>query len=45
MDMRYIDQYVRKGLLLDLSKFVPQPIDLHDFNQVLLKGKEVRQKE
>jgi len=40
MDMRYIDQYVRKGLLLDLSKFIPQPIDLHGFNQVLLKGSE-----
>jgi multiple sugar transport system substrate-binding protein len=40
MDMRYIDQYVRKGLLLDLAKFIPQPIDLHDFNQVLLKGSE-----
>jgi multiple sugar transport system substrate-binding protein len=40
MDMRYIDQYQRKGLLLDLSKFIPQPINLPDFNQVLLKGSE-----
>ncbi|GCE21516.1 ABC transporter substrate-binding protein [Dictyobacter kobayashii] len=40
MDMRYIDQYVRKGLLLDLSKYIPQTIDLHDFNQPLLKGSE-----
>ncbi|HEX4204598.1 MAG TPA: extracellular solute-binding protein [Ktedonobacteraceae bacterium] len=40
MDMRYIDQYVKKGLLLDLSKYTSGPIDLHDFNQVLLKGSE-----
>ena len=40
MDMRYIDQYQKKGLLLDLSKFIPQPINLPDFNQVLLKGSE-----
>ncbi|WP_160146053.1 ABC transporter substrate-binding protein [Dictyobacter aurantiacus] len=44
MDMRYIDQYVRKGLLLDLTRYIPQPIDLHDFNQPLLKGSEARGK-
>lgn len=42
MDMRYIDQYQKKGLLLDLSKFIPQPISLPDFNQVLLKGSEAQ---
>jgi multiple sugar transport system substrate-binding protein len=40
MDMRFIDQYQKKGLLLDLSKFIPHPINLPDFNQVLLKGSE-----
>lgn len=40
MDMRYIDQYVRKGLLLDLTKFIPDPINLDDFNRTLLKGSE-----
>ena len=42
MDMRYIDQYQKKGLLLDLSRFIPQPINLPDFNQVLLKGSEAQ---
>ncbi len=40
MDMRYVDQYVRKGLLLDLSKFIPDTINLQGFNQTLLKGSE-----
>ncbi len=40
MDMRFIDQYQKKALLLDLSRFIPQPISLPDFNQVLLKGSE-----
>jgi multiple sugar transport system substrate-binding protein len=34
--MRYLDLYVNKGLLLNLSQFMPQQIDLHDFGQVLL---------
>ncbi|HEY4389553.1 MAG TPA: extracellular solute-binding protein [Ktedonobacteraceae bacterium] len=36
MDMRYVDLYVKKGLLLNLSRFTPRQIDLHDFNPVLL---------
>jgi multiple sugar transport system substrate-binding protein len=40
MDMGYIAQFVQKGLLLDLTKYIPRPINLSDFDKVLLKGSE-----
>jgi ABC-type sugar transport system, periplasmic component len=41
MDMRYLDLYVNKGLLLNLSPLIKQSsINLHDFNQQLRKGSE-----
>jgi multiple sugar transport system substrate-binding protein len=40
MDMGYIAQFVQKGLLLDLTKHIPNPINLSDFDKVLLKGSE-----
>jgi len=37
MDMRYLSQYVRKGLLLDLTQLIyNQTIDLSDYNPLLL---------
>lgn len=37
MDMRYLSQYVRKGLLLDLTQLIyDQTIDLSDYNPLLL---------
>ncbi|MBO0794314.1 MAG: extracellular solute-binding protein, partial [Ktedonobacteraceae bacterium] len=39
-DVAYISQYVGKGLLLNLSKYIPSKINLSDFNQVMLKGSE-----
>ncbi|HLZ56592.1 MAG TPA: extracellular solute-binding protein [Ktedonosporobacter sp.] len=42
MDMRYVSQYVRKGLLLDLTPFISkQTIDLSDFDPILLNGSKV----
>jgi multiple sugar transport system substrate-binding protein len=40
MDMGYIAEFVQKGLLLDLTKYIPKPINLSDFDKVLLKGSE-----
>src|SRR5579859_391098 len=42
MDMRYVSQYVRKGLLLDMTPFISkQTIDLSDFDPTLLNGSKV----
>ena len=41
MDMAYIAQYVQKGLLLNLTSYIPKPINLSDFNQILLRDAEV----
>jgi multiple sugar transport system substrate-binding protein len=42
MDMRYIAQYVRRGILLDLSPLIyNQTINLSDFDPVLLAGSKV----
>jgi multiple sugar transport system substrate-binding protein len=42
MDMRYIAQYVRKGILLDLTELIyNQTIDLSDFDPVLLDSSKV----
>ncbi len=42
MDMRYIAQYVRKGILLDLSQLIyNQTIDLSDFDPLLLDSSKV----
>ncbi|HLZ59963.1 MAG TPA: extracellular solute-binding protein [Ktedonosporobacter sp.] len=40
MDMSYLAQFTQRGLLLDLTKDIPDPINLTDFDQVLLKGSE-----
>ncbi len=40
MDMGYIAQFVQKGLLLDLTKYIPNSINLSDFDPILLKGSE-----
>jgi multiple sugar transport system substrate-binding protein len=45
MDMRYIAEYVKKGLLLDLTSAISQKtIDLSDFDQTLLTGSLVNGK-
>ncbi|GHO51012.1 ABC transporter substrate-binding protein [Ktedonospora formicarum] len=45
MDMRYIAEYVKKGLLLDLSSAISnKTIDLSDFDQILLNGSQVNGK-
>jgi len=45
MDMRYIAQYVQKGLLLELSSAISnKSIDLSDFDQTLLAGSQVNGK-
>lgn len=45
MDMRYIAEYVKKGLLLDLSDAISKKtIDLSDFDQTLLDGSLVNDK-
>jgi len=45
MDMRYIAEYVKKGLLLDLSSAISaKTIDLSDFDQTLLAGSLVNGK-
>ena len=42
MDMRYVAEYVRKGLLLDLTPFISkQTIDLSDFDPMLLNSSKV----
>jgi multiple sugar transport system substrate-binding protein len=42
MDMRYIAQYVRKGILLDLNQYIyDQTIDFSDFDPVLLDSSKV----
>ncbi|HZR44858.1 MAG TPA: extracellular solute-binding protein, partial [Ktedonobacteraceae bacterium] len=41
MDMSYLAQFIQRGLLLDLTtKYIPNPINLSDFDQILLKGGE-----
>jgi multiple sugar transport system substrate-binding protein len=40
MDMAYLAQYIQKDLLVNLSKHIPKPINLSDFDSVLLKGCE-----
>ncbi|MBV9230160.1 MAG: sugar ABC transporter substrate-binding protein [Chloroflexi bacterium] len=40
MDLSYLAQFIQKGLLLDLTKYIPRSINLSDFDQVLLKGSE-----
>lgn len=45
MDMRYIAEYVKKGLLLDLTDAISKKtIDLSDFDQTLLQGSLVNGK-
>lgn len=45
MDMRYIAEYVKKGLLLDLTDAISKKtIDLSDFDQTLLTGSQVNGK-
>jgi multiple sugar transport system substrate-binding protein len=45
MDMRYIAQYVQKGLLLDMTDPISKKtVDLSDFDQTLLKGSLVNGK-
>ncbi len=45
MDMRYIAQYVKNGILLDLSDAISKKtIDLSDFDQTLLAGSQVNGK-
>jgi multiple sugar transport system substrate-binding protein len=45
MDMRYIAEYVKKGLILDLSSAISKKtIDLSDFDQSLLSGSLVNGK-
>jgi multiple sugar transport system substrate-binding protein len=45
MDMRYIAQYVKNGLLLDLTDpIAKKTIDLSDFDQTLLAGSQVNGK-
>lgn len=42
MDMRYISQYVRKGILLDLNQYIyDQTVDFSDFDPVLLDSSKV----
>jgi multiple sugar transport system substrate-binding protein len=42
MDMRYVAQYVRKGLLMDLTQFISkQTISLSDFDPMLLNSSKV----
>ena len=41
MDISYLAQYTQKDLLLDLTKYIPKPINLSDFDQILFKGSEV----
>jgi multiple sugar transport system substrate-binding protein len=42
MDMRYISQYVRKGILLGLNQYIyDQTIDFSDFDPVLLDSSKV----
>jgi multiple sugar transport system substrate-binding protein len=42
MDMRYIAQYVRKGILLDLNEYIyDQTVDFSDFDPVLLDSSKV----
>jgi multiple sugar transport system substrate-binding protein len=40
MDLSYLAQFIQKGLILDLTKYIPKSIHLADFDQVLLKGAE-----
>lgn len=40
MDMAYLARFVKQGLLLDLTKYIPNPINLSDFDQNLLKSGE-----
>lgn len=45
MDMRYLAQYVQKGLLLDLTSLISnKTIDLSDFDQVLLNSSKANDK-